>query len=274
MKFNEKLEKIVKKNNSLLCVGLDIDKEKMPKFLFKSSKSPYFDFNKSIIDLTKDIVCAYKLNMAFYEYFGRMGFDLLEKTINHIPKDIIIILDGKRNDIGNTAKKYAQGLFETLRADAVTVNPYLGTDGVKPFLEYKDKCSFILCRTSNPSARDFQDIKSKKGPLYEQVAYKIKEWNKFGNCGIVVGATYPEELKKIRKIVGGNIPILIPGIGKQGGDVEKTIKFGTNNNGEMAIINSSRGIIFAGNGKDFAEKARNSAVSLRDEINKYRQIMQ
>ena len=270
MKFNEKLEKIVNKNNSLLCVGLDIDQEKMPKFLFDSSKTPYLDFNKSIIDTTKDIVCAYKINMAFYEVFGKEGFDLLEKTIDYIPKDIIIILDGKRNDIGNTAKKYAQSLFETFNADAVTVNPYLGIDGVKPFLEYKDKCSFILCRTSNSSARDFQDIESNKIPLYEIVADKIKDWNSYGNCGAVVGATYPDELQKIRVLLGDEILILIPGIGAQGGDVEKTVKYGTNKDGKMAIIVSGRSIIYAGNDKNFTAESREAAKNLRSKINKYR----
>lgn len=270
MKFNEKLSKIVYKNDSLLCVGLDIDKEKMPKHLFKSSKNPYLDFNKEIIDATKDLVCAYKLNMAFYEVFGKEGFELLEKTIEYVPKDTIIILDGKRNDIGNTAQKYAESLFEKFKADAVTVNPYLGIDGVAPFLDYRDKCTFILCRTSNPSAVDFQDVKVAKTPLYQLVAEKIKKWNLYGNCGAVVGATYPDELKTIRKILGENIPILIPGIGAQGGDLEKSVKYGTNKDGEMAVIVSSRGIIYAGKDKNFAEKARNEAISLRDEINKFR----
>jgi len=270
MKFNEKLDKIVKKNNSLLCVGLDIDKEKIPEFLFEKSKNPYLKFNKSIVNETKDLVCAYKINMAFYEFFGKTGYELLEKTINYIPKDIIIILDGKRNDIGNTAKKYAQSLFETLNADAATVNPYLGIDGIKPFLEYKNKCSFILCRTSNTSAKDFQDLLSDNITLYEKVAHKIKEWNNFGRCGAVVGATYPKELKNIRKILGEDIPLLIPGIGKQGGDVEKTIMYGTNKKGEMAIINSSRGIIFAGKDEKYLEKVRKSALDLRNIINIYR----
>jgi len=270
MNFKEKLGKVVKNNNSLLCVGLDVDREKMPKFLFEKSKSPFFDFNKSIIDATKDLVCAYKLNMAFYETLGVEGFGLLTKTIDFIPKDLVVILDGKRNDIGNTARKYACSLFETFHADAVTVNPYLGFDGVKPFLEYRDKCAFVLCRTSNPSAVDFQDVKSGGKPLYQFVAEKIKEWNKTGCCGAVVGATYPDELKVIRGILGDDVPLLIPGVGKQGGDVEKTVEFGTNKRGEMAVINSSRGVIYAGSDKEFADKARNSALMLRDEINSYR----
>ena len=270
MNFKQKLTAISHNNNSLVCIGLDVDREKMPKFLFESSKHPYLEFNKSIIDSTKDLVCAYKLNMAFYEVLGTEGFELLKKTIKHIPKDVVVILDGKRNDIGNTARKYAQTLFETLSADAITVNPYLGKDGVAPFLEYKDKCSFILCRTSNASAGDFQDLAVSETLLYQIVAKKIKEWNENDNCGAVVGATYPEELKTIRSILGDEIPILIPGIGKQGGDVEKTIKNGTNSKGKMAVINSSRGIIFAGDDEDFATVSLKKAISLRDEINKYR----
>jgi len=270
MSFKEKLHNITHNNDSLLCVGLDVDEEKMPKFLFETSKDPFFEFNKSIIDATKDLVCAYKLNMAFYEVLGRQGFELVKETVSHIPDDIVVILDGKRNDISNTARKYAQSLFDTLQADAVTVNPYLGKDSVAPFLEYKDKCSFVLCRTSNPSAVDFQNLSISKTPFYQHVAEKIKEWNTYGNCGAVVGATYPDELKIIRGILGDDIPLLIPGVGTQGGDVEKTVKYGTNSKGEQAIINSSRGIIFAGNDETFAEKSRNAASFFRDEINKYR----
>lgn len=270
MDFIKKLETISRKHNSLVCVGLDIDKEKMPQHLFKTSEQPYLEFNKALIDETMDIVCAYKLNMAFYEALGDIGYSVLQKTIEHIPKEIVVILDGKRNDIGNTAKKYAQNLFEQLHADGITVNPYLGFDGVKPFLEYKEKCSFILCRTSNSSAVDFQDLQSDGKPLYVHVAEKVKLWQKIGACGVVVGATYPEELKVIRKILGDNVPFLIPGIGKQGGDIKKTVEFGCNSKKELAVINSSRGIIYAGSGKDFAQKAREAAILLNDQINSYR----
>lgn len=270
MIFKDKLEKIVDKNESILCVGLDVDKEKMPKFIFKKSKNPFFDFNKKIIDSTKDLVCAYKLNMAFYESLGIEGYKLLDDTIKYIPDDIIVILDGKRNDIGNTSKKYAKSIFEKLNADATTINPYLGFDSIKPFSEYKEKCSFILCRTSNKSASDFQDLKSENKFLYEHVAEKIKKWNKENNLGAVVGATYPLELKKIRKTLGEEIPFLIPGVGAQGGDIKKTVNFGTNKNGKMAIINSSRGIIYAGTGERFYEQSRKKAESLRDEINRCR----
>jgi orotidine-5'-phosphate decarboxylase len=270
MIWREKLSTITHQNDSLLCVGLDTDTGKIPKFLLEASKNPLFDFNKAIIDATKDLVCAYKLNMAFYEVSGKNGFEALEKTIQYIPHNIIIILDGKRNDIGNTASKYAQSLFDTLKADAVTINPYLGRDGISPFLDYKDKCSFILCRTSNPSAGDFQDLMVSSTPVYQIVAQKIREWNINKNCGAVVGATYPDELKTVRTILGENIPILIPGIGKQGGDIEKTVRNGTNTKGEMALINTSREIIFAGEEQDFADQSRRKAESVRNDINKYR----
>jgi len=270
MMFNEKLEKIQKKNNSFLCVGLDIDIEKIPPFLKASADDGLIEFNKTIIENTQDVTCAYKINLAFYEALGKMGYDLLEKTIEMIPNDLIIILDGKRNDIGNTAKKYAHACYEVLGADAVTVNPYLGWDGVKPFLEYDEKCSFLLCRTSNPSAKDFQNLRFDGMPLYMTVAKKINEWNKKGQCGAVVGATYPEELNEIRKVLTDSIPLLLPGIGKQGGDVEKTVSYGTNPQGKGAIINSSRGIIYAGSDENYADDVRKAAVQLYEKINKYR----
>jgi orotidine-5'-phosphate decarboxylase len=270
MDFKDKLDLIVNKNDSLLCIGLDIDKEKIPKFHFRENKTPYVDFNKTIIDATKDIVCAYKLNMAFYESIGINGYEILKKTIDYIPKNIIIILDGKRNDIGNSARMYAKSIYEIFEVDSTTINPYLGIDGINPFLDYKNKCSFILCKTSNPSAKDFQDLKISALPLYQKVAMKIKEWNCNNNIGAVVGATYPNELKSVRKILGENIPILIPGIGKQGGDIRKTIENGTNSKSKMALINSSRGIIYAGNNENFSIKTREVALKTRNLINQYR----
>jgi len=268
--FTEKLTNIIHKNNSLVCVGLDVDKGKIPSFLFEKSDDPYVEFTTSIINQTKDVVAAYKPNLAFYESLGRDGDRILRETLKAIPNDIVVILDGKRNDIGNTAKKYAYSLFEELKADSATVNPYLGIDGVKPFLEYNNTCSFILCRTSNPSAVEFQDLIIDDEPLYIHVAKTVKTWKKYGCVGLVAGATYPEELRKLRTLMGEDSPFLIPGIGKQGGDVKKTVEFGTNSDGEMSIINSSRGIIYASNGKDFAEVARKKAVELREKINQFR----
>ena len=272
MRFIDKLDRMIERNDSLLCVGLDTDRSKIPKHL-SEKKEGLLDFNRTIIDETSDLVCCYKLNMAFYESIGVDGIKLLMETINYIPKDIPTILDGKRGDIGNTAKYYASEIFELYGADATTVNPYMGIDSIGPFLKYKDRCTFVLCRTSNPSANDFQDLIVSRDnlPIYQIVARKIKEWNKIGNCGAVVGATYPEELKIVRSILGDEIPILIPGVGKQGGDLERAVRYGTNSNGKNAIINSSRSIIYASSGKDFAREARRSAEKLKNDINLFRQ---
>ena len=268
MKFVEKLKEISQKNNSLLCVGLDTDIKKIPLFLHKED-DPVFSFNKKIIDSTSDLVCAYKPNIAFYEALEEKGWESLKKTTDYIPTDIPIILDAKRGDIGNTAKMYATAFFEKLKVDAVTLNPYLGEDAINPFLEYDDKLSFILCLTSNKSADDFQLKEIDGRPLYQLVAEKVLEWNKKQNCGLVVGATYPEQLKKIRGIVP-NLPILIPGVGAQEGDLESTVKFGTDKDGNLAIINSSRGIIYASVNEDFADAAREKAKKLKDTINLFR----
>lgn len=269
MKFLEKLKKASQKNNSLLCVGLDTELEKIPKFLLKK-KDSILAFNQVIIDSTKDLVCAYKPNLAFYEAYGIKGLEALKKTCEYIPKDIPVILDAKRGDIGNTSKMYAKAIFEEFKADGVTLSPYLGEDSLTPFLEYEDKCCFILCLTSNAGARDFQLQEIEGKPLYKIVAEKVKVWNKKGNCGLVVGATFPEQLKEIREIASG-LPILIPGVGAQKGDVGKTVKYGTDKNGELAIINSSRGVIYASSEKDFAEAARREAERLRNEFNLYRE---
>ena len=260
MKFGDKLLSTSRRNNSLLCIGLDPDPVLMPKVGF-------LDFNKAIVDATADMVCAYKPNLAFYEALGVDGAKLLQGTIEHIPGHIPIIGDGKRGDIGSTAKAYAKALFVTFGFDAATVSPYLGFDSVEPFIEYKDKGIFILCRTSNPGAVDFQSLVDAQGmPLYEAVARKANEWNVYGNIGLVVGATYPEELKRIRQLCP-EMPLLIPGIGAQGGDLASAVKHGVDARGEKAIIVVSRQILYASAGKDFAEAARRSAQELRDRIN-------
>jgi orotidine-5'-phosphate decarboxylase len=274
MIFTQKLDAITKKNHSLVCVGLDSDIDKLPQHL-KNQKNPQFEFNKAIIDATYDLVCAYKPNSAFYEGSGAYGVSELKMTCDYIRgkyPEVVIILDAKRADIGNTNEGYAKFVFEYLGADAITLHPYLGREALKPFLDRKEKGSIILCRTSNPGAGELQDLKVDSGnqhiELYQYLAQKIaKEWNFNGNCGLVVGATYPAELAIVRRLVG-DMPILIPGIGAQGGDIEKTVKAGIDTNGINAIINSSRGIIFAGSGLDFAEKARESAKDLHDEIQK------
>ncbi|MEE8637707.1 MAG: orotidine-5'-phosphate decarboxylase [Candidatus Margulisiibacteriota bacterium] len=263
MKFLDKLDQATNKNNSLLCVGLDIDLDQVPQTVL-NKEDPIYIFNREIINATKDLVCAYKPNIAFYERYGIYGLSSLIKTIEFIQTtDIPVILDAKRGDIGHSSAAYAESIFKVYKADAVTVNPYLGHDSVEPFLEYQDKGTFVLCLTSNPGAKDFQS------ELFLDVAYKVKKWNKYGNCGLVVGATKPEELKEIRNIIE-DMPILIPGIGAQGGDLEASVKYGVNKQGNRAIINSSRSIIYASKEDNFAEAARNAAQKLKDSINQQR----
>lgn len=269
MNFIDKLVNATHKNKSLLCVGLDPDPKLMPK------KVSIFDFNQAIIEATSDLVCAYKLNLAFYEALDDKGLYALKRTIKYIPDDIPVIGDAKRGDIGNTAQAYAKAIFTNLNFDATTVNPYLGFDSVEPFIQYKDKGVFILCRTSNAGALDFQSLRCEAEPeyrpLFELVALKASQWNTYGNIGLVVGATYPEELRLIRHSHPG-MPLLIPGIGAQRGDLASAVRYGVNARGEKAIISSSRQIIYASSGKDFAEAARRMASSLRDQINSYRAL--
>lgn len=273
MTFKQKLEHIVKKNNSLLCVGLDSDIEKVPAHL-KKEKQPQFSFNKAIIDATYDLVCSYKPNIAFYEAEGLEGLLQLKFTTKYIKDkypEIPIILDAKRGDIGNTNEGYVKFAFDFLEADAITLHPYLGKESLKPFLEQKDKGIFILCKTSNPGAGEFQDLNSDGKPLYQIIAQKVAQgWNYNGNCGLVVGATYPTELEIVRRIVGDGFPLLIPGVGAQGADVEKSVKAGLDSFGKNAIINASRSVLFASVKDDFVQKARTEAEKLRNEINKFR----
>lgn len=258
-----------------VCVGLDSDYPKIPKVAFKDSPvETIFGFNCDIIDAIADLVCAFKLNIAFYEAEGLQGLSALIRTTNYIREkapEIPIILDAKRGDInGNTNKGYVYAAFQIYRADAITVNPYFGREALQVFLAQADKGIFVLCRTSNPGAGEFQDLQVDGEPLYQIVARQVaSEWNENGNCGVVVGATYPEELRKVRGIVG-DLPILIPGIGDQGGDIEKTVKAGMDNKKQGMIINSSRRIIFASNGPDFAEAAQKETIRLSDMIDQYR----
>jgi orotidine-5'-phosphate decarboxylase len=262
MKFTDKLFNASRKNKSLLCIGLDPDPELMPGV-------DVLQFNKAIIEATCDLVCAYKPNLAFYEALGTEGLAILEKTVKYVPGHIPVIGDAKRGDIGNTAKAYAKALFSVLGFDAATVNPYLGFDSIEPFINYQDKGVFILCRTSNRGATDFQNLCTNGLPLYEAVAQKAKEWNIYGNIGLVVGATYPEDLKRVRSICP-EMPLLIPGIGAQGGDLASAVGYGVDARGEKAIINVSRQILYASKEKDFAQAARNMAEKIRKQINDYR----
>lgn len=270
--FQIKLEKVIKKNNSLLCIGLDSYIGEIPKHLLAESDS-VFSFNKAIIDATADMVCCYKVNIAFYSAQGLKGLVFLQKTISYIHArhtGIPVILDAKRADIGNASKYYALEVFDVFGADAITVNPYLGFDTLIPFLRRKDKGIIILCRTSNPGACDFQDLKINGKPLYLKIAEKVVGWNKkYGNCLMVVGATWPEQLKIVRKIAP-NIFFLVPGIGRQGGDLQQTLKFGLTKEKSGLIINVSRGIIYKSRNRDFAERARREAQKLKELINEVR----
>ncbi|MDF3018900.1 MAG: pyrF [Steroidobacteraceae bacterium] len=272
MSFSDKLQAAWKASNSLVCVGLDPEPRKFPNG-FRDAPGGIFEFNKAIVDATRDLVCAYKPQFAHYAAHG--AEQQLEHTIDYIKAtapNAIVILDSKRGDVGSTAEQYAQEAFERYGADAVTVNPYLGRDSVEPFLKHTDKGVIILCRTSNPGARDLQDLHVGPGKmLFQHVAETVaREWNAAGNCMIVVGATYPDELADIRRRVG-DLPFLVPGVGAQGGDVAKVMAAGRTAAGTGLVISSSRAILYASGGDDFAAAARKAAQDLRDSINAHRQ---
>jgi len=277
MNFTERLKEISKENDSLLCVGLDSDLSKLPESV-KGEADPVFEFNRRIVDATKDLVCAYKPNIAFYEQNGPKGLVSLKSTMEYIKQEaprVIVIIDAKRGDIGNTAKAYARALVDDLGADCVTLSPYLGWDSLGPFLEEEEVGAFVLCKTSNRSGGELQDVMVEAGgggkmKLYQYVARTAVGWNVKKNIGLVVGATYPEELKDVRELVGNDMPLLIPGIGAQGGDLEKSVKFGCSTDGFAVVINSSRGIIFKDPGPEFAKFSREAAQDLRGAINQHR----
>lgn len=272
MTFQQKLDTVVSKNNSLVCVGLDSDYEKIPASL-KRAESPVYEFNKAIIDATADLVCAYKPNPAFYEAQGAFGVEQLKMTCDYIRlrhPEVALIIDAKRGDIANTNRAYAKYVFDYLGGDAVTLHPYLGKEALQPFLDYAEKGCIILCRTSNPGAGEFQDLLINGERLYAHVACRVvEEWNANGNCLLMVGATYPKELAEIRAIAG-EVPILVAGIDTQGGAVEEVLKDGLNAQKAGLIINASRSIIFSSGGEDFVQVARGKARHLREEVNRYR----
>ena len=267
MSFTQRLRQVQIKQNSLLCIGLDVDVDKIPTHL-QSTKNPMLEFNRQIIEATHDLVCAYKPNLAFYEARGERGTVTLRETLKLIPKSVLTIGDGKRGDIGNTAERYAKSLFDDFGFDSVTVNPYLGFDSVEPFLTNPEKGVFILALTSNSGSKDFQRLMVGTKPLYEKVVHTAKKWNVNQNIGFVVGATHPKELQRIRKIIP-DLPILIPGIGKQGGDLKSAIRYGCDKHGQLAVVNASRSIIYASSGKDFAEAARAEAKKIVEEMRMY-----
>lgn len=270
MRFAEKLAAAWAANDSLICVGLDPDLQRLPAHLSRDAAG-ILAFNCAIIDATHDLVCAYKPQIAYFAACG--AEDALQASIDYIRRNypaIPVILDAKRGDIGSTAEQYAAEAFERYAADAVTINPYMGHDSAEPFLRRADKGVVILCRTSNPGAADFQDLDVGGRPLYEIVAENVaRKWNANNNCMLVLGATWPEQVARVRALVG-DLPFLVPGVGAQGGDVEKLVRAGRTADGTGLVINSSRAILYAGSGEDFAEAARNEARKLRDLVNRYR----
>jgi len=260
----EELISQIKLKQSFLCIGLDTDIKKIPSYLLEL-EDPVFEFNKKIIDATKNFCVAYKPNIAFYESMGVSGWDALQKTLDYIPKDIFTIADAKRGDIGNTSKMYACAFLENMNFDAITVVPYMGQDSVTPFLEFEDKWAIVLALTSNTGGFDFQNIKSEEGKqLFIQVLETSRNWGTDKNMMYVVGATRAEQLEQIRKIIPNHF-LLVPGIGAQGGNLQEVVKYGMNTDCGI-LVNSSRGIIYAGKGTDFAEKAREGAQKLQQEM--------
>ena len=285
--FAEKLRVAQEINDSCICVGLDPVLERMPGPMLKFD-DPFLPFLKTIVDATADLVCAYKPNLGYYLTLGAVGVIALERIIGYIPNEIPVILDGKFNDVGHSAQAYAQGAFDALGVDAVTTNPYLGQDGVVPFLAYGDKAAFVLTRTSNLSAPDLQDLRIPLSPdsrssdergfenpeiedsaLYQMVARRAVVWNESfpGTCGLVVGATYPQELEKVRDLAP-DLLFLIPGVGAQGGSLDAAMQYGRTRGGIGPIINSSRGVLYASAREDFSDAARRAAEELRQQTRK------
>jgi orotidine-5'-phosphate decarboxylase len=265
-RFLERLDAAVEANNSLLCVGLDPDPDRIPIGVGLE------DFLVGVIEATADLVCAYKPNAAFFEQYGDEGWRILRDVIAQVPDEIPVLLDAKRGDVGHTAEAYASAIYDWVGADAVTLNPYLGTDALEPFLAYEDRHVFVLCRTSNPSAGELQDVMAGDVRLYERVAELSRDWNTRGNVGLVVGATYPEEAARVRAICPDQL-ILLPGVGAQQGDITAAVGAATNEAGTGVLVNASRGVLYAEPFKNgcavggWAEASRNAARDLRDAIN-------
>ncbi len=265
--FIDRLQAASRTNRSLVCVGLDPDPDLMPV-------PDVLAFNKAIVDATRDLVCAYKPNLAHYEALGLPGLEALHQTVAYIRRaapDVIVIGDGKHGDIPSTSARYAKALFDVTGFDATTVVAYAGGESLDPFFAYESKGIFVWCRSSNPGAREFQDLEVSAGsgtlPLFEWIAERAVRWNTRGNVGLVVGSTYPEELGVVRSRCPG-LPILVPGVGAQGGDLDGAVKHGMDSDGFNLLISSSRGITYASRDKsDFAEAARRAASDLRDRIN-------
>ncbi len=256
----------IKLKKSFLCIGLDVDLDKIPKHLL-DKEDPIFEFNKVIIDATHHLAVAYKPNTAFYETYGVKGWQALEKTINYLNQnypEIFTIADAKRGDIGNTSTRYAKAFFEDLNFDSVTVAPYMGSDSVEPFLTFKDKFTILLALTSNKGALDFQGLETQNSKIYQQVLKTALTWKNSDQLMFVIGATKADYFKEIRQLVPNHF-LLVPGIGAQGGNLQDVCKYGLNEEIGL-LINSSRGIIYASNGKNFATAAKNAALELQSEM--------
>lgn len=264
----EEIVRSIKEKKSYLCIGLDTDINKIPKYLLKTD-DPIFEFNKKIIDATKDLVIAYKPNLAFYESLGSKGIESLSKTIAYIPNDIFKIADAKRGDIGNTSTMYAKSFFETLNFDAVTLSPYMGKDSILPYLEFENKWTILLSLTSNSGAEDFQysKIEGTNEKLFEKVINSSLSWSSNQNMMYVVGANRTEDFIKIRKIIPNHF-ILVPGIGAQGGSLKNVSINGMNNNCGL-IVNLSRSIIYSDSSINFEKIVRKKAHSIQIEMSKY-----
>lgn len=262
--FPEKLRAAAETNNSFLCIGLDPDPELMPHQHIPS-------FLQEIVDATYDLVCAYKPNLAFFEALGMGGMQIMLESIRSVPKHIPIIADAKRGDIGNTARFYAKALFDIYKFDAVTINPYGGHDAVLPFLEYADRGVFVWCRGSNQGAADLQDLQLEDGrAVYEAVAARAREWNTRGNIGLVAGATWPEQIERVRDICP-DMWILVPGVGAQEGDLEAAVEAAIDASGGGFLLNASRAVLYASNGDDYPTRARKAAQALKNRINLMRE---
>ncbi|MDQ6709706.1 MAG: orotidine-5'-phosphate decarboxylase [Candidatus Dormibacteraeota bacterium] len=268
MTFEEKLRRSEEASGSLLCLGLDPEPDLMPNQI-ERSPAGVAAFVRAIVEATADAVASYKINLAFFERWGREGSGLLEQTMATLKPGKPVIFDAKRGDVGSTAQAYAHGILTAWGADAVTVHPYLGHDSVAPFLAHKDKQVFVLCRTSNPGANEFQHLRVDGEALYRHVARAAVRWDHSGNLGLVVGATAPAELRDVRQIAGDRL-LLVPGIGAQGADLGAAVRAAVRADGRGAIVPISRGILFASGGDDFAGAARRAAIAYRDAINAVR----
>jgi len=262
--FNEALNTLITKKSTYLCIGLDPDMDHIPAHL-KYEKNPIDLFVKEIVEATQDLAVAYKANLAFYECEELNGWEALKNLCYMRPDDVLLILDGKRGDIANTAKKYASTYFDLLGADAVTLHPYMGYDSIEPFLDKPERGAFVLALTSNEGAADFQHLQIGTTSLHQYIAHTVEKWNVLNNCGLVVGATDVEGLKILRRLIP-NLPFLVPGVGTQGANLRDAIKYGRNKTGTGLLINVGRDIIYAGQEKDFATKVREKALKYNREM--------